>query len=131
MVIAYAPDARIVMSHSLEEQARTARRFGVVSAPPAADSTVGIARNVKTVIQPLNALRHRPENGTSGWYIWRGEVLSDAPGFFEPLHVSHLAGWCPQILPYLGLPPGWRVLVAPGHEDVWFDATLLAPGSGT
>lgn len=22
-------------------------------------------------------------------------------------------------------PPGWRFLIAPGHEDVWFDASLL------
>ena len=25
----------------------------------------------------------------------------------------------------LGLGPGWRFLIAPGHEDVWFDANLL------
>jgi len=27
--------------------------------------------------------------------------------------------------PYLARPPGWRVLLAPGQEDVWYDGTLL------
>jgi hypothetical protein len=26
---------------------------------------------------------------------------------------------------YLGLAPGWRFLIAPGYEDVWFDEILL------
>ncbi|WP_438268855.1 immunity protein Imm33 domain-containing protein [Paraburkholderia youngii] len=26
---------------------------------------------------------------------------------------------------YLALPPGWRVLLAPDYEDVWFDGELL------
>jgi hypothetical protein len=26
---------------------------------------------------------------------------------------------------YFGLEPGWRFLLAPGYEDVWYDATLL------
>jgi hypothetical protein len=25
----------------------------------------------------------------------------------------------------LGLPPGWRFLIAPGYLDVWYDASLL------
>jgi hypothetical protein len=32
---------------------------------------------------------------------------------------------CPRALKYLALPPGWRFLDAPGHEDIWRDATLL------
>jgi hypothetical protein len=49
---------------------------------------------------------------TSGWYIWAGEGgPSDDPDFFVPLHVEHLAEWCPHITKYLGLPPGWRFLV--------------------
>jgi hypothetical protein len=27
--------------------------------------------------------------------------------------------------PYLALPPGWRFLIAPDYEDVWFDESLL------
>ncbi len=45
--------------------------------------------------------------------------------FFVPLHVEHLGEWCPEAVPYLALPPGWRFLLAPDYEDVWFDATLL------
>lgn len=108
-----------------ESQRALAARFGTVALPPESDVKVGISRNVLEGLLPLNALRHAPEDDSSGWYIWAGEELSDAPDFFVPLHISHLAEWCPQILPYLGLPPGWRVLLAPGYEDVWFDENLL------
>ncbi len=73
---------------------------------------------------PLNALRHEPEKETCGWYIWAGEELSQAVDFFVPLHVSHLPIWCPEIIEYLGMPPGWRVLLAPGYVDVWYDESL-------
>lgn len=100
-------------------------RFGARAMPPDPSLKVGIARNVTSGLQPLNALRHSPEGDTSGWYIWAGEELSQDPEFFVPLHISHLTEWCPQMIPYLALPPGWRVLLAPEYEDVWFDESLL------
>jgi hypothetical protein len=65
------------------------------------------------------------EGDTCGWYLWAGEGFSEAPDFFEPLHVDHLVGRCPAVLPYLALGPGWRFLMANGHEDVWYDESLL------
>lgn len=76
---------------------------------------------------PLNGLRHPQEGDTSGWYLWAGTDLSDEPDFFVPLHVEHLEEWCPEAIPFLALPPGWRFLVAPGIEDVWEDLSLLRP----
>jgi hypothetical protein len=52
--------------------------------------------------------------------------MSENADFFQPLHVCHLHEWCPSVLPYLALPPGWRFQIAPGHEDVWFDQELLS-----
>lgn len=89
------------------------------------DLKVGISLNVKLGLQPINGLRHQPSGDTSGWYIWAGEELSDAPDFFKPLHILHIKDWCPEIEKYLALPPGWRFLIADGYEDVWFDETLL------
>ena len=86
---------------------------------------VGIALNVKQNILPLNGLRHPEKGDTTGWYIWAGAELSTDPDFFVPLHVIHLLEWCLSVLPYLGLAPGWRFLVAPGYEDVWEDKSLL------
>ena len=86
---------------------------------------VGISLNVKEGSFPLNGLRHTPEGGTSGWYIWAGNELSSDPNFFVPLHISHLEDWCPDVIKYLGLAPGWRFLIAPGYEDVWEDKSLL------
>lgn len=86
---------------------------------------VGIALNVKDKIFPINGLRHPIEGDTTGWYIWAGEKFSDDPNFFVPIHVEHLEEWCPYIIKYLGLAPGWRFLIAPGYEDVWEDSSLL------
>jgi len=86
---------------------------------------VGIAFNVKEGLMPINGLRHPIEGDTSGWYIWAGEEFSEDPNFFIPLHIEHLADWCPEVIKYLGLAPGWRFLFAPGYEDVWEDKSLL------
>jgi hypothetical protein len=100
-------------------------RVGVEPVVAPTDSKIGVARNVQDGAWPLNGLRHPPQGDSTGWYIWAGEELSEAPDFFEPLHVEHLAKWCPILLPYLALPPGWRFLLAPDHEDVWEDPTLV------
>ena len=113
------------MSELDEVQRQVAARFGVLPEHPDPTLRVGIARNVRSGLQPLNALRHPPEGETCGWYIWAGEELSEADDFFAPLHLAHLGDWCPQLLPYLALPPGWRVLLAPGYEDVWYDESLI------
>jgi hypothetical protein len=73
---------------------------------------------------PLHAARLAPENGTCGWYIYGGKYSADAD-LYQPLHVAHLGDHCPSIVPYLALPPGWRVLLAPNYADVWFDGELL------
>lgn len=87
---------------------------------------IGIALNVKEGIYPINGLRHPPQGDTTGWYIWAGEQFSDDPDFFVPLHVEHLVDWCPDVIKYLGLAPGWRFLIAPpSYEDIWQDNSLL------
>lgn len=93
--------------------------------PVSPEVKLGIAENVRQGLQPINGLRHPPSGDTSGWYVWGGEELCRETDFFKPLHIEHLDEWCPQIQKYLGLPPGWRFLVANGYEDVWFDPTLL------
>jgi hypothetical protein len=115
------------MSESVTvEQAAVCTRFGVqpVAADPSAK--VGISRSVRDGQIPLNGMRHPLEDGTTGWFIWAGGEPSTDPDFFVPLHAGHLADWCPDVLPYLALPPGWRFLLAPGYEDVWPDANLLS-----
>jgi len=42
------------------------------------------------------------------------------------LHVSHLINWCPDVIKFLGLPPGFRFLIGENnYEDVWKDKSLL------
>ncbi|MNW09805.1 hypothetical protein D3C71_2068910 [compost metagenome] len=66
------------------------------------------------------------EGNVTGWYIWSGEY-SEADGFFKPMHALHLKDYCPLMLPYLGLPPGTRVLLAEdgNYVDIWEDSKLL------
>lgn len=73
---------------------------------------------------PVHGLRHPPTGGTSGWYVWTGELLQDVD-FFQPWHMSHLLERCPSLELLMHLPPGTRFLVAPGYEDVWEDSSLL------
>lgn len=118
---AKAPSARLAE----RAQRLVCARFGAGFHPTAPGAKVGIARDLRDAGAPLHGLRQAPAAGTSGWFIWAGLDFSLDDDFFLPLHVEHLASWCPAALPYLGLPPGYRFLLADGHEDVWEDASLL------
>ncbi|WP_444544551.1 immunity protein Imm33 domain-containing protein [Rugosimonospora africana] len=102
------------------------RRFAVGPAPPRPGTIVGIAMSRPRELDPPHALRHEVVGTTSGWFVWRGaDVPQEDDHFFQPMHVEHLDGYAPELAPYLALPPGWRVLLAPGHEDVWYDKVIL------
>ncbi|MGM7777420.1 immunity protein Imm33 domain-containing protein [Arthrobacter sp. KNU-44] len=110
----------------LSAQIQLTARFGAVPAPPSYGVKLGVAENVRSRdVLPLNGLRHPAATGTSGWFIWRGEEIGTVHDFFVPLHIEHLDSLCPEVIPYLALPPGWRFLLAPGYEDVWYDDSLL------
>ena len=109
----------------IELQKDVCKKYDAEFYPSPSNLKVGISTNIREGIVPINGFRHPPEGDTTGWYIYAGEELSTAPGFFKPLHVEHLDDWCPQIKKFLGLPPGWRFLIAGDYEDVWFDESLL------
>ena len=100
-------------------------RLGITPSPPLPGSKLGLALSTLGNL-PINALRHSPSEGTSGWYIWCGESLLETVDFFSPLHIEHVYNYVSQIEGYLDLPPGYRILLGDsGFEDVWYDATLL------
>jgi hypothetical protein len=107
------------------ERKKICLRYGAEFFDAEPDLTVGIALNVRDGLLPVNGLRLKPEGTATGWFIWAGESSSEADDFYQPLHASHIAEWSPLISKYLGLPPGWRFLVTPDYEDVWFDPELL------
>ena len=106
-------------------QREVCKHYGSVFVASPAEQKVGISENAMQALMPLNGLRHQARHDATGWYIWRGEELSQSPDFFVPLHVAHLQTWCVEALPFLGLAPGWRFLKAGDHVDVWFDAALI------
>ena len=104
---------------------RVASRGSVVwTETPAPMDKIGVALHTLS-LRPLNGLRHLPDRGTAGWYIWGGGEPTQDPDFFQPLHFAHLSEQCPEILEYLALPPGSRFVIADGHEDVWHDPTIV------
>jgi hypothetical protein len=110
------------------DQAAFCQGLSVLPVFVADDDKVGVALNVRDPqLWPLNGLRHPPEPGTSGWYLWAGQELGAGDDFFQPLHAKHIRDWRPELLPYLALPAGWRFLIASGHQAVWYDESLLAP----
>jgi len=111
--------------NSSDQQKIICEQYGSLFHESPASFKVGISLNVKKGIWPINGFRHPITGDTTGWYIWAGEEFSTDPNFFVPLHIEHLEEWCPIIMKYLGLAPGWRFLLAPGYEDVWEDSRLL------
>lgn len=87
---------------------------------------IGLADNILTSMIPINGLRHPVEKGTTGWYIWAGQEFSHDADFFKPYHLEHVINLKPEIIKYLGLPPGYRFLIdGKDYVDIWFDQTLL------
>lgn len=113
------------MASMFHTQLAVCRKFNTKYVASPLYLKVGIALNVLDNLLPINGLRHPPEGDSTGWYIWAGEIFDQSPDFFQPLCVKHLPDWCPMVIPYLGLPPAYRFLIAPDYEDVWEDSSLL------
>ena len=65
------------------EQTALCARFNSEVVPAEPNLKLGIALTTLDLL-PLNASRHRQENGTCGWYIYGGEY-SITPDFYQPL----------------------------------------------
>lgn len=97
----------------------------VDSRPPSPDDMLGLALETLRTM-PINGLRYPPADGSSGWYIWGGETMSESADFFSPIQVRDLGDYVPNLLPFLDLPPGFRFRTdTRGKQKVWFDGSLL------
>ncbi len=105
-------------------QQATCKKYGAQHVRVSGDSKLGFAASTKGRL-PINGMRNPPSGDTSGWYLWCGTEFSDAPDFFVPLHVRHVYEDYPEIASLLGLPPGYRFLLAGEYLDVWYDSSLL------
>lgn len=109
----------------IDEQKAICNKLAVDFVHANPELRIGIADNINTDKLPLHGLRHPQDNGTTGWFIWAGDY-SESEDFFKPHCVKHLDQIKPQIIKYLGLPPGHRFLCDnKGYEDIWFDQNLL------
>jgi hypothetical protein len=106
------------------EQISVCRQQGANYVPASLESKLGFSFETEAEV-PTNGLRHSPQGDTNGWYIWGGKTFSTAPEFFSPLHTRHMLNRKPEIVRFLGLPPGYRFLVDGDYVDVWFDSSLL------
>jgi hypothetical protein len=112
---------------SLEQQQRTiCRDRSTDFVPPLPGTKVGIALQTLGRL-PIHGARVLPTESTCGWFIFSGDEASEAVDFYQPLCVEHLGKYCPAVLPFLGLPPGWRFMIdGLGFMDVWQDDELLS-----
>jgi len=108
----------------INSQIRICEENNVVPDIPLLTDKIGISKIFKADNYPIHGLRHTHSSGESGWYVWSGEY-EEIEDFFSPYHLLHIPDKCKIILPYLGLPSGWRFLLAPSHEDIWFDDKLI------
>ena len=112
------------MGDVAEQQRTLCREHSADFDPPSLGTRVGIA--LQTLgSAPLNGQRILEHGSVCGWYIWGGGAPSEAPDFYQPMCVEHLAERCPLALPFLALPTGWRFLTDGEYRDVWYDAELL------
>ena len=101
--------------------------YGSDFVPPAPLDRAAVA--LATLDQwPLNAQRVTPERGNCGWYVWGGNGRSGDVGFFQTMHVANLLTRCPQITPFLGLAPGWRVRLSESQREIIAPHALSSPG---
>ena len=115
---------KVKLDHERTQRA-VYQRFSAKFMPCFEGLNCGVSQSVGTQTYPVNGLRHAAADGTTGWFIYSGECYSTAPDFFDPLCTTDLMVREPLLVPYLGLAPGWRFLITPDYEDVWFDPTLL------
>src|SRR4030095_9171791 len=81
--------------------------------PAYRESNASLALSTQGLV-PINGLRHPPEDGHNGWFLWSGAELSADPKFFSNVHVYHLMELRPEVLKFLGLPPGYPPVDDPG-----------------
>lgn len=75
----------------------------------------------------IHGVRCKPENGTSGWYIWVGEHgTEEEVDFYKPYCGHHLDEAQPHLVDYLDLPPGWCFATNGEEFDIWENPELLS-----
>jgi hypothetical protein len=109
----------------ITKQNEICMKYGATFLPSKQDQKVGISLDTLELKYPLNGLRYHADGDSTGWFIWAGTgPINKDFDYFQPLHVAHLLEKCPEVIAYLGLPPGWRFLIAPNYVDVWFDQNI-------
>lgn len=90
------------------------------------------ARRVAGLPEVVQGLRNPPDTTdcgqmVSGWWIWSGR---ERPEGFEDhyvtIHAEHLIDLIADIVPFLGLAPGWTFAIdSAGVEEAWWDEALI------
>src|SRR4051812_14073097 len=84
------------------------QRLNVAPATPIPGSRVGIALQTLGRV-PIHGLRTPLKGSLNGWFFWCGAEWSSDADFYDALCIEHIAEYLPQVIPYLHLPPGYRI----------------------
>ena len=113
------------MDQHEQAQRKVCGRYSADFTPIHWASRVAVAADFFSDALPKNGLRIAANDNMTGWYLYAGETMSEDAGYFKPYCSGHLPHLLPSVVAYLGLPIGWRFLLAPNYEDVWHDESLV------
>lgn len=111
----------------IDMQREVCKRFGATHYASDENNTVYFAGETQGLL-PVHGERVRGGENQSGWYVWCGGNRFDRDDFFQEMSVFEFAGRVPLAYSFLGLPPGFKFLVAGGHQRAWLEEGLLEEG---
>ncbi|MGN6317354.1 immunity protein Imm33 domain-containing protein [Trinickia sp.] len=102
---------------TLLQQQAICKKYGLPEAEP--EDMVGVAMATLGRMPVYGSRIALPAGGNVSWFFHCGEY-SDAPDFYQPVHVEHLNEILPSVIKYLRLPTGAKFIIDDqGFEDVW------------
>jgi hypothetical protein len=110
----------------ISDQMKVCQKYDVPWFATPLDQMIAVSKDLANGVMPINGLRHPPAGKSVGWFVWAGGEINNDISTWDTIHAQHLIEKYPQILKYLGLPPGYRFQIDDkGYEDIWKDENLL------
>ncbi len=110
----------------VSQQMKICEKYNVPWVGTPLDQMIAVSKDLISGKLPINGLRHLPEGKSVGWFVWAGGEINNDTSLWDNIHIQHLIEMYPDLLKYLGLPPGYRFQIDDkGYEDVWFDQKII------
>jgi len=109
----------------MEAQQEVCARNGVVHVAVPQHAHVNVTSKLLEGTHFVYGLRLAPTDDRTGWFFWTEELFPPLPRF-SAIQVAEFEERWPEVIKFLGLPPGWRFVVdGYGYEREWEDRSFL------